>query len=257
MADHKLAYGRAQLDRGDLVAGQALDGPLTFTASTTGLNRYGFRLRNEGWRLDNFNANPVMLWMHNPMQPPLARGRALSKNPRLVIDEVTFDRDDEQARMVESKYRRGFLSAVSVGWDFVKEDGSPVLDWWRLSNEQIHNELFYDLAEVSFVTVPGDPGALQQQSRLALASLGKELVELFDEQEVGTITQPELQAAVAAELERLGVRLDPQHDPNEKPGTRAEDVHPDADGPVGLDQQAARTVLAAFDLQMEEETQDG
>lgn len=250
MAEHKRAYGRAQLDRQTLAAGE----PLTFVASSSGLNRYGYALRNDGWRLDNFNANPVVLWMHNPMRPPIGQGRALAKDDRVILDSVTFDTEDELARAVESKFRRGFLNAVSVGYGFVNEDGTPMRDWWRLSNEQVQNEAFYDLEEVSAVSVPGDPHALVEQSRLALARLGKELVDLFDEQEQGSITRSELQAEVWAELTRLGIRLDPKDDPDEPPGVPAEDVHPDANGPIGVDQEAARKVLAAFDLQTKEET---
>lgn len=236
MGEQRLAYGRARLDR---AAGA--DGPLTFVASTTGMNRYGYSLRNGGWRLDNFNANPVVLWMHNPYLPPIARGRAVSKEDQVLLDEVVFDPEDQLARSVESKYRRGFLNAVSVGWDFVKEDGSPVLDWWRLTAEQMRDETFYDLCEVSGVSVPGDPGALVKQSRLALRNLGQELVDLFDEQEQGSITQGELRAAVQAELTRLGIPFDGPDGPSH-----------DSDESVAFDQEAARSVLAAFDLQKEE-----
>lgn len=253
MAEHKLAYGRAQLDRAQLADG----GPMTFVASTTKMNRYGFALRNDGWRLDNYNANPVVLWMHNPHQPPIGKGVALSKGNKILLDKVEFDTEDELGAAVDSKYRRGFLSAVSVSWDFQKKDGTPVLDWWRLSNDEIEKETFYDLTEVSAVTVPGDPRAVKKLARLRLASLGRELLDLFDEQEDGSITKPELQAAVRAEIERMGLAIDaprtgPKSDPNEPPGLAPEDVHPTADEPLGVDQDAARAVLAAFDLQEEE-----
>lgn len=225
----RLAYGRATLD------GRPAEGPLRFTASSTGVNRHGYALRNDGWRLDNFNANPVMLWMHNPMRPPIGQGKALSDGERIILDDVTFDREDELAALVESKYRRGFLNAVSVGFHFLNDKGEPVEDWWRLSSEQIHTECLYDLSEVSAVSVPGDPRAIAEHSRLALASLGRELVDLFDEQERpdGAITKPELQAAVREELARLGINPD---------------ARPSAEEPGGVDQVAAQAVLAAFNL---------
>ncbi|PXY21132.1 HK97 family phage prohead protease [Prauserella muralis] len=226
-----LAYGRAQLDRAAL----ADDGPLTFVASSDGLNRYGYALRTDGWRLDAYNANPVVLWMHNSFRPPIGQGRALNKDAHIVLDAVEFDRDDELARMVESKYRRGFLNAVSVGFHFVQEDGAPV-DTWRMKSEEIRDELFYDLVEVSAVTTPADPRALRQQSRLALAGLGKELVELFDEQEQGAATAEEIRTAVRAELAHLGIDLAAL--------TKKED--PEDDAPAGIDQEAAGAVLAAF-----------
>lgn len=236
MAKQRLAYGRATLDGGAVGA----DEPLTFTASSTGLNRYGYALRNDGWRLDSYNANPVVLWMHDPMRPPIGQGKALSSGEQIVLGPVLFDRDDELGRLVESKYRRGFLNAVSVGLHFVNEDGSPVDDW-RMSTQQLAEEKFYDLAEVSAVSVPGDPLAVRQQARHALALIGKELVELFDEQEdpAGQITRDELTAAVAAELMKLGIELP----------VKQEDKTPDPAPPVaGLDKTAASALLAAFDL---------
>ena len=237
MTERTPEYGRATLDRASLGDPGT---PLTFTASTTGLNRYGYALRNEGWRLENYNANPVVLWMHNPYVPPIGRGLAATKD-QTVVTEVTFDQQDEAARVIESKYRRGFLSAVSVGFDFVSEAGEPVLDWWRQPAEKIHDELFYDLVELSGVTTPADPGALIQQHHAALSRISRELAGLLDEQENpdSDLQATDLQAAVAAELTRLGIQI-----PRLNAGT-------DDGAPTGVPTDAARTLLAAFDLSKE------
>lgn len=232
MTEHKLAYGRAQLDRSALAEGG--DGPLSFVASTERINRYGFSLRNEGWRLDNYNANPVVLWMHDPWTPPIATGLAVSKSKTIVLDQVTFDGQDELAAAIESKYRRGFLSAVSVSWDYVTETGEPVDSWWGLKQEQI-DELFFDLCEVSGVTVPGDPGALIKQSRLALHKLGKELVDMLDDGQKpdSTITLEVLRAEIADAFDRRGMSA---------PG-----LNTPPDAPVeGITQDAAQGLLAVF-----------
>lgn len=223
MTERTLAYSRAYLDSGDNT-----EGPLRFTASSEVLNRHGFSLRADGWRLDNFARNPVVLWMHNPFQPPIGRASISQENKR-VMAAVTFDREDELARTVESKYRRGFLSAVSVGIDFQDADGAR-LNWWNLSNDQIRDDAFYDLAELSTVTIPADPTAVREQHKLALARIGQELVELFDEQErPNGATAEQVRAAVLAELTRLGIDTD---SPRQPAG--------------GVDQGAAAAVLAAF-----------
>lgn len=223
MTQRTLAYSRAYLDR------ENGDGLLVFTASSEVLNRHGFSLRHDGWRLANFAANPVVLWMHNAFQPPIGRASASKQNKR-VMAEVTFDRDDELARTVESKFRRGFLNAVSVGLDFVDEDGAA-LNWWSMSSEQLATEAFYDLAEISAVTVPADPTAVVENKRLALAALGRELLDLFDEQRQPepAVTAAQIQTAVAAELTRLGIT-------------------PLAEA-VGIDKQAASAVFAAFSME--------
>ncbi|MGH3788210.1 MAG: hypothetical protein ACRDRG_17050 [Pseudonocardiaceae bacterium] len=122
---------------------------------------------------------------------------------------------------MESKYRRGFLNAVSVGIDFVDEEGGAPLNWWNLTPKQISTEAFYDLAEHSAVTVPADPKAVIEQSRQGLAHLGRELVELFDETQRPASRLPA--AAVLAELDgqiaRFGV--DPHADPRAAEAIRA------------------------------------
>lgn len=206
------------------------DGPLTFTASSTRLNRHGFQLRTDGWVLDNYQANPVVLWMHDPYSPPIGRAAALNKGDRIAA-EVTFDGTDEFAQRIESKYRRGFLSAVSVGLGFVDESGAR-LDVWRLSDEDIRDKALYDLREISAVTVPADPAAVIQ-NRLS-AVLGRRMAGLFGEQEHGSALAAEVRAAVRAELEHLGLDLK---------------AHTQDEALPGIDNDAAQAVLAAFTLE--------
>lgn len=208
MPEQRLAYARATL-----AAPTNDDGPIRFVASQKRRNRYGFALRPDGWLLDNFRANPVFLWMHNPGQPPIGRVDVSQQAGDLLAD-VTFDRDDELARTVERKYRTGFLNAVSVGWGFVRKDGSPILDWWRLKPEEIASpEVFYDLEELSGVSVPGDPRAVRKQSAAAMASLGRELLELADtevadmDDMVRVAVDRALDDRLGAALARLGVTL--------------------------------------------------
>jgi len=227
MTDRQLAYARAELTEKP-----NKDGPLEFTASSEILNRHGFRLRHDGWRVDNFAANPVVLWMHASWIPPIGKA-AMRKDPdaKRLMATVTFDIEgDELAATVDGKFRRGYLHAVSVGLDFVDEDGAP-LNWWAMKPGEIEEKAFYDLAELSAVTVPADPTAVREQQRLGLLKIGRELVELFDEQHHprSPITRDELDAAVRAELARRGIP----------------EPRPDAGS---ITESAAAAVLAAFPL---------
>ena len=166
------------------------DDALTFTASSEGLNRYGFRLRNSGWKLDNFNLNPVILYQHMAHVPPIGRGRAFRRDGKLAIS-ITFDREDPFAAAIERKYRAGIMHAVSVGFDFIDRSGAPLKNWWNLSPEQIEKDAYYDLAETSAVAVPADPGAVRQQ-HAALSTAGMELLDLAGWQrgDGGMLTPP-------------------------------------------------------------------
>jgi hypothetical protein len=259
-----LAYARATL-----AAPPGKDGPVEFVASSDKLNRYGFRLRRDGWRLDNFQANPVFLWMHNPVTPPIGRVDANHDGTALRA-AVTFDLDDELARTVERKYRAGFLNAVSVGWGFVKADGSPIREWWRLSPEQITSkDVFYDLEEISGVSVPGDPRAVRKQHRLALARLGRELLDLFDDPDPDDLAErvrAEVDGALVDALGRLGVDLEAlRAHPTATSGEPAATTEPTTDqagddpgqqdpaAPAlqGLDPSAVQDLLAAISLSKE------
>lgn len=135
--------------------------PLRFVASTEGVKRDGKALRSDRWLLDNYRANPVVLWSHDYLGRTLPIGRAdvQVEGDRLVAD-VVFDRDDEFARQVERKYRDGFLNAVSVGWEDVRRGG----------------DLWHELLDISAVPVPADPDALIERQRRGLA----EIASLFD-----------------------------------------------------------------------------
>lgn len=131
-------------------------GPIPFVASTEGVKRDGLELKAENWDLANYQRNPVFLWAHDYMGQRLPLGRAdVEVRDGALHASVTFDNEDEFARQVEGKYRRGFLNAVSVGWNEVKEG--------------------LELLDISAVPVPGDPDALIQRQARALRDLAEAL----------------------------------------------------------------------------------
>lgn len=126
-------------------------GPLHFTLSTPGEKRDGLTLDNTLFTFDNFRRNPVMLWQHgrDPMRGNVPIGRweniRMSADGRITADAV-FDPEDTFALKVESKFRRGFLNAASIGW-------MPMFD-------ERGRVTAFDLLEASAVAVPADPDAL-------------------------------------------------------------------------------------------------
>lgn len=148
MPEFLRAYCERQAD-GSLVA----PGPIRFVASTEGVKRDGRTLRMDRWMLDSFRQNPVFLWAHDywGRNLPIGRVEPAVENGQLMAD-VTFDQEDDFARQVESKYRRGYLNAVSVGWNDVQKG----------------KEIWHELLDVSAVPVPGDADALMERQYRAL-----------------------------------------------------------------------------------------
>lgn len=160
-----LSYLRAFCERTEGM--ETGTGPIRFVASTEEIARDGKSLKVADWRLENYKRNPVVLWVHDYMGRNLPIGRAVdvrAEGQQLVAD-VEFDQADEFARQVESKYRRGYLNAVSVGWTDVSQG----------------KQTYHDLMDISAVPVPADPKALKADEQRAVESVAAELRALLDE----------------------------------------------------------------------------
>lgn len=145
------------------------DGPIRFVAGTEGMKIDGRDYRMSGMDLGRYQANPIVLWCHNRVMPPIARGSASVEDSRLMLD-VTFDRADEFAASVERKYRDGFLNAVSM--TALPTDGQGGVA--RIASGVVEHS---ELIEVSCVPVPLDADALAVGAR-SMRLLGRELLDL-------------------------------------------------------------------------------
>ena len=163
MANYLRAF-RAPQGQADEGGGE--DGTLLFVASTGGVKRDGLDLDQDRWLLENYRLNPVVLWAHDYWGGKLPVGRA--ETVEVVEGElrarVSFDPDDAFAQEVRRKYEKGYLNAVSVGWNEVDEDGK-VLGWEEADKAARNGELWYELLDIAAVAVPGDPEALMERTR--------------------------------------------------------------------------------------------
>jgi len=154
-------------------------GPLRFVAATEAIGRDGLVIDSGGWQLDNYRANPVVLWAHDytGQRPPIGRADiAVDGDSGNLMADITFDAGDPFAADVERKYRSGFLNAVSVGWNTLEL--KPASD-----GRSLGTVTKAELLDISAVPVPGDPGALLERQARALADLGETLARLTDEPE--------------------------------------------------------------------------
>ena len=159
----------AYLNR-DLLEDEGKRDTLTFVASTAGVKRDGLDLRMDGLTTDNFEKNPVFLWVHDDhgRTLPLGKVEKIRKLKSRFDVTVEFDQADPFAVEVERKYRDGYLNAVSIGWD--------IIEWHRVEDDEDSEADYivdkWDLLDVSAVPVPGDPEALITTQRTYLDSLG-------------------------------------------------------------------------------------
>lgn len=116
-------------------------------------------------RLASFLRNPVMLWSHDPFQPPIG------KVTKLVIHddriEATFqfrpEGESELADDVWLAYRGGFLTSFSIGFRvFRVEESNDPKTGKALPLRVVDAELF----EISAVTIPSNTDAVVRADRV-------------------------------------------------------------------------------------------
>jgi HK97 family phage prohead protease len=134
-----------------------------FTASSNSIDRDGEVLRADGWVLDNFKKNPVVLWSHDAKSLPIGRvTNAYSDEVSLITDIEFAVKENPLAKMVSDLVKGGFLNAVSVGF-------------MPLSYDQEGKMLKQELLELSVVNVPANQDALRSNEYQAFCKSLKQL----------------------------------------------------------------------------------
>lgn len=131
-------------------------GPLTFVASTGAVDRHGDTVAPEGWRLDAYRENPVVLWAHDYRRPAIGRAQSVWRDGGALLARLEFA-DTGFAREVEGLYRQGYQQGVSVGFRPLRfEERRDARTGAFLGIRFLEQELL----EISAVPVPANQGAL-------------------------------------------------------------------------------------------------
>lgn len=140
-------------------------GCIRFVVSTAGVDRDGDRVMQDGWSLDNYRRNPVVLWGHKSDDPPIGRCREINVIDGRLVATVEFVPSHVSsvgafAEGIRQLCEGGFLFGTSVGFkplEWVVTDDvergadtlSPGVDFTAC-----------ELLEFSIVSVPANPEAL-------------------------------------------------------------------------------------------------
>lgn len=141
----------------EVKAGEGDSRTLTFTISSAAVDRMGDTIAVEGWKLDAYRKNPVVLWGHDGSSLPVGKATKIwIENGKLKAEtEFTPAGMARFNDVVFEMYKAGFLSATSVGFRPLKyaftEDPSR-----RYGIDFLEQELM----EFSAVTVPANAEAL-------------------------------------------------------------------------------------------------
>ena len=161
------------------------DGPISFVASSEIPARDGMAISAEGWQLDNFQRNPLVLWAHDWLgnRPPIGKAEVrVDAKARVLRATVTFDGEDPFAADIERKYRAGFLNAVSVGFDILEMNDGEGSEVGRAA-KGVPTVSRAELLEISAVPIPADPHALAERQQRGMAEIAALLGKITDDRE--------------------------------------------------------------------------
>ena len=126
---------------------------LTLRASIESEDRAGDVIRAEGWELDNYRLNPVILWTHRHDLLPVGKSVDVWVENGALMAKIEFA-PTEFAQQVGRMFEEGFLRGVSVGFRALKTSD-------RSGNGR-RGTVFerQELLEISAAPVPMHPFAL-------------------------------------------------------------------------------------------------
>jgi len=164
---------------------------IPFIASTDDVDRHGTVVNQSGWKLDNFNVNPIIGYQHdvyggglcNKADPDDVIGGGVAKvadlaakdstpaRKQLEID-ITFEPKElnEHADKIFRKILHGTLRAVSVGFMPIGDGRFGRKDE---DGEIVDKDIYFfdgqELLEVSVVNIPANAQALRRSFRNSTA----------------------------------------------------------------------------------------
>ena len=142
----------------DSKSGDNPDAPVTFVLSTDEVDRHGDVISAEGWRLESYLRNPVLLWAHDYRRPAIGRAVDVWSESRRLMARMEFAPTDF-AQEIAALYRSGFQWGVSVGFKPIRfEERRDEKSGAFLGLRFIEQELL----EVSAVPVPANRNALRR-----------------------------------------------------------------------------------------------
>lgn len=149
----------------EMKASATEDRAVDFTLSTDAIDRSGDRVSQDGWKLESYRKNPVVLWAHDYESLPVGKARNLRIEDGALKGTCIFT-PPGALRFNDAVFdliKGGFLSAVSVGfmpkkWNWAEDKARPLgIDF----SEQ-------ELLEFSIVPVPANPEALIEARALGV-----------------------------------------------------------------------------------------
>lgn len=185
-------------------ASDADTGTFKVIISTADIDRQGESISQEGWDLNFFKNNPVVLWAHDYEALPIGMCTKIDMIEGKLIAEGKFAPAEANpfAQQIRKLYELGMVNTTSVG--FIPKEFDPNVQGRIMKQE---------LLEFSFVPVPANPYALRLDQMKSfdlplLKTKGIEFVEKKEEKTKGI--------EISKAIEILKSDTDMEHDRHSK-----------------------------------------
>ena len=189
-------------------------GPTIVIASTDQPDRMDDVVDQATWMLDEFRANPLILWSHERDDFPVGKCTDVGVVEGALRMAIEWDESTEDGATCARQFREGFLSAVSVGFrpgravprsQLPKDDPRYKAGGYGMA--------YYDctLYECSAVTVPANAGALVVQRAF---DDGLEMARRAEQASRDALVE-QLRAVIVVELARALDARQPAEEPPE------------------------------------------
>lgn len=155
------------------VPGDISNRVVRFVMSTEREDRAGDTISADGWNLENYLRNPVVLWCHEQGEPPIGKCVQIGVEANRLVGDVEFASADVNpfADTVFKLVEAGFVSAGSVGFKPLR---------WEINDKGGLDFKEQELLEFSIVGVPCNPQALRkmQSAGLSLDETARAFIEM-------------------------------------------------------------------------------
>lgn len=202
------------------------------------IDRMGEVIKSDGWELDNYMKNPVVLWGHSHSTLPIGVCTELSYTDGKLVAKGKFASADANplAQQIRKLYDLGIVRATSVGFIEKEREGNLITK--------------AELLEFSFVSVPANPMALSTLVKSGISineMVTKGIMTVSEkEEEVPEVPseEPEVEEPVAEETPEEST----------EPETLAEEPEVTPEEPTEekkFDKEAVKTLISSIKEQVE------
>jgi len=120
-------------------------GSFSVVISTENIDRYQEVIKMDGWELEHYKKNPIVLWAHDHKLLPIGYANTIDVNDGKLVATGRFA-PHAHAQEIRKLYDLGIVRATSVGFIAKEYEGNLITK--------------AELLEFSFVSVPANPYAL-------------------------------------------------------------------------------------------------